>query len=82
MHCKDIFGNYFKLLSYTKLEEHPKVRMRNLHLHLREYGIENVKIFRRWEKLELKMAAFQNHRIFSLRRLKEDLIPVSIKHWQ
>ena len=53
--------------------------MRNLHLHLREYGIENVKIFRRWEKFELKMAAFQNHRIFSLRCLKEDLIPVSIR---
>ena len=53
--------------------------MRNLHLHLREYGIENVKIFWQWEKFELKMAAFQNHRIFSLRCLKEDLIPVSIR---
>ena len=53
--------------------------MRNLHLHLREYGIENVKIFWQWEKLECKMAAFQNHRIFLLRCLKEDLIPVSIR---
>ena len=54
--------------------------MRNLHLHIREeYGIENVKIFWRWEKLEYKMAAFQNHRIFSLRCLKEDLVPVSVK---
>ena len=54
--------------------------MRNLHLHIKqEYGIENVKIFRRWEKLEYKMAAFQNHRIFTIRCLKEDLIPVSIK---
>ena len=53
--------------------------MRNLHLHLREYGIGNVKIFRRWEKLELKMATFQNNRIFLLRCLKEDLIPVSIR---
>ena len=53
--------------------------MRNLHLRLREYGIENVKIFWQWEKLEYKMAAFQNHRIFSLRYLKEDLIPVSIR---
>ena len=25
------------------------------------------------------MAAFQNHRIFSLRCLKEDLVPVSVK---
>ena len=39
----------------------------------------NVKIFRQWEKLEYKMVAFQNHRIFSLRCLKEDLIPVSVK---
>ena len=54
-------------------------RMRNLHLHIREeYGIENVKILWQWEKLEYKMVAFQNHRIFSLRCLKED-IPVSVR---
>ena len=54
--------------------------MRNLHLHIREeYGIENVRIFWQWEKLEYKMAAFQNHRIFSLRCLKEDLVPVSVQ---
>ena len=29
--------------------------------------------------LEYKMAAFQNHRIFLLRCLKEDVIPVSVK---
>ena len=44
-----------------------------------EYGIENVKIFWQWEKLEYKMAAFQNHRIFLLRCPKEDLIPVSVR---
>ena len=55
-------------------------RMRNLHLHIREeYGIENVRIFQQWEKLEYKMVAFQNHRIFTLRCLKEVLIPVSVK---
>ena len=54
--------------------------MRNLHLHIREeYGIENVKIFQQWGKLEYKMEAFQNHRIFLLRCLKEDLIPVSVR---
>ena len=54
--------------------------MRNLHLKLRdEYGIENVKIFWQWEKLGYKMVAFQNHRIFLLRCLKEDLIPVIVK---
>ena len=54
--------------------------MRNIHLHIREeYGIENVKLVQQWENLEYKMAAFQNHRIFSLRCLKEDIIPVSVK---
>ena len=54
--------------------------MRNLHLHIREeYGIENVKTVWQWENLEYKMAAFQNHRIFSLRCLKEDIISVSVK---
>ena len=48
--------------------------------HIREeYGRENVKIFRQWEKLEYKMAAYQNHRIFLLRCLKEDMVPVSVK---
>ena len=54
--------------------------MRNLHLHIREeYGIENVKIFQQWENFEYKMVAFKSHRIFSLRYLKEDIIPVSVK---
>ena len=41
--------------------------MRNIHAKLvTEYGQESVKILRRWEKLELKMADFQNHRRFTL----------------
>ena len=44
-----------------------------------EYGQESVKILRRWEKLNLKMADFQNHRRFTLRCLSQDLIPVNIK---
>ena len=54
--------------------------MRNIHLHIRsEYGIENVKLFQWWERLECKMADFQNHRKFSLRCLSAEIIPVSIK---
>ena len=54
--------------------------MRNIHTKLiTEYGKESVKILRWWEKLELKMADFQNHRRFTLRCLSQDLIPVSIK---
>ena len=54
--------------------------MRNLHIHIRsEYGIENVKLFQWWENMECKMANFQNHRRFSLRCLKQDVIPISIR---
>ena len=54
--------------------------MRSLHLYIRrEYGKENVDMFRQWEKIEKKMADFSNHRRFSLRCLSLDLIPVSIR---
>ena len=54
--------------------------MRNLHTHIiSEYDGESRDLFRRWEKLQLKMADFQNHRRFSLRCLDEGVIPVSIK---
>ena len=54
--------------------------MRNLHIHLsKEYGKENgIKIFCQWERIEKQMADFTNHRRFTLRCLKEDLVPVSI----
>ena len=54
--------------------------MRSLHSFITtEYGIENVKLFWQWEKLECKMAIFKNHRRFSLRCLNQDVIPVSIR---
>ena len=55
-------------------------RMRNIHAKLiSEYGQESVRFLRWWEKLEMKMADFQNHRRFTLRCLSKDLTPVSIK---
>ena len=55
-------------------------RMGSIHMHIRrEYGEENVKIFFRWEKMENKMADFSNHRRFTLRCLREDIILVSIR---
>ena len=55
-------------------------RMRSIHMHIRrKYGEENVKIFWQWEKIENKMADFSNHQRFTLRCLKEDIIPVSIR---
>ena len=44
-----------------------------------EYGKEKVKILRRWEKIELKMADFKNHRQFTLRCLSSNIIPVSVQ---
>ena len=54
--------------------------MRNIHAKLiSEYGQESVRFLRQWEKLEMKMADFQNHRNFTLRCLSKSLTPVSIK---
>ena len=53
---------------------------RNLHLHvLKEFGEENVRNLWKWEKIEKKMADFQIHRRFSLRCLKYDVTPVSVR---
>ena len=49
-------------------------------MHLRrEYGKQNVKIFCQWEKIQNKMVDFSNHRRFTLRCIKEDIMPVSIR---
>ena len=54
--------------------------MRNLHnILLQEDGIEARRLFRLWEKLRLRASDYKNHRIFTLRCLHNDLIPVSIK---
>ena len=36
-------------------------------------------LFRDWERLQLRASDYKNHRIFTLRCLHKDLIPVSIK---
>ena len=52
----------------------------NLHLILlQEYGIEAWCLFREWERLQLRTSDYKNHRIFSLRCLHKDLVPVSIE---
>ena len=54
--------------------------MRNLHnILLQENGIEVQRLFRLWEKLRIRASKYKNHRIFTLRCLHFDLIPVSIK---
>ena len=54
--------------------------MRNLHLIiLQEFGIEARHLLREWERLRLRSSDYKNHRIFSLRCIYKELIPVSIK---
>ena len=53
---------------------------RNLHqIILQEYGLEARCLFRDWERLQLRASDYKNHRIFTLRCLHRELIPVSIK---
>ena len=55
--------------------------MRNIHAQIisRIWRGKVLKIFRQWEKLEMKMADFKNHRRFLLRCLSNGITPVSIK---
>ena len=54
--------------------------MRNLHLIiLQEFGIEARRLLREWERLRLRSSDYKKHRIFSLRCIHKELIPVSIK---
>ena len=53
--------------------------MRNLHqILLQEYRVEVWHLFRDWERLWLRASDYKNHRIFTLRCIHKDLIPVSI----
>ena len=40
---------------------------------------EVLKLLREWERLRLRSSDYKNHRIFSLRCIQKELIPVSIK---
>ena len=54
--------------------------MRNLHLILlQEHAIAVWCLFREWERLWLRASDYKNHRIFTLRCLHKDLVPVNIK---
>ena len=44
-----------------------------------EYGRGSIFLLRRWEKWEKKMADFRNHRRFTIKCLKNNIIPVSIR---
>ena len=78
-HMCDRCGRCGSILGKKHLLHH-RSRMRSLHLHIKsEYGIENVRLFWQWERLECKMADFHNYKRFLLRCLSADLISVSIR---
>ena len=55
-------------------------RMRNLHKFILEnYGIGSLRLLRDWEKYQLRQCDFKNHRIFMLRCIHSELVPVSIR---
>ena len=54
--------------------------MRNLYqIILEEYGLGALHLFRDWEKLQLRASNYKNHRIFMLRCIHKELVPVSLK---
>ena len=54
--------------------------MRNLQKFiLEDNGIEALRLFRGWKRLQYRVCNYKNHRIFTLRCIHNDLVPVSIK---
>ena len=54
--------------------------MTNLHKFILEnYGIELQRLLREWEGFQLRQCNYKNHRIFTLRCIHSELVPVSIK---
>ena len=54
--------------------------MRNIHKFILEnYGIELLRLLRKWERFQLRQCDYKNHRIFTLRCIHSELVPVSIK---
>ena len=54
--------------------------MINLHKNMKEkYGQEAIQQLPLWEKSVIKASNFKNHRIFMLKYIGQNLIPVSIR---
>ena len=55
-------------------------RMTNLHRNIKEkYGQEAIQHLCLWEKRVIKASDFRNHRIFMLKCIGQNLMPVSIR---
>ena len=54
--------------------------MINLHKNIKEqYGLEAIQQLCQWEKNIITVSDFRNHRIFTLKCIGQNLIPVSIR---
>ena len=54
--------------------------MRSLHAFIKEeFGQRSIFLLQQWEKLEKKMANYRNHRRFTIKCLKKEVIPDSIR---
>ena len=52
--------------------------MRNLHqIILEEHRREALQLFKEWEKFKLRDCNYMNHRIFTLKCISNELVPVS-----
>ena len=64
----------------TSLLQDSTNRMRNLHqILVQEYGLEAQCLFRDRERVRLRASDYKSHRIFTLRCLHKEPVPVSIK---
>ena len=46
---------------------------------MENYGIESLRLLRDWERLQFRQCNYKNHRMFTLRCLHNELVPVSVK---
>ena len=75
--------SYYKTnVLFQRILQDFKINQQYEKLHqitLQEYGIEAHRLFRDWERLWLREIDYKNHRIFTLRCLHKEIVPVSLK---
>ena len=54
--------------------------MRNLHnIILEQHGREVLQLFKDWQRFQLRDCDYRNHRIFTLKCISNELVPVSLR---
>ena len=54
-------------------------RTEELHLILEQHGREVLQLFKGWERFQLRDCNYRNHRIFTLKCISNELVPVSLR---